>query len=304
MHRAETKLRQKILNGHGQGHGSQYQPWLRITRRGGPSNANLIFQHLPMFNRHGHFLSRNEWNVAIWLLWLGVDDLREQFPLWPWKHPHPLYGHPRLDRKPVPYSRGTLAIARDLGIEHGRTPGWSGGVYVATTDLMITLVESDQLRSVAIAVKPKDIVNGSREAPQRIKERLILEMAYAKELGIRWLLLSDEEVPNDLRKNLNRALPASQLSLKDFPPALIADFCEAVASRLSGRENVGEAIEACSTEFHLEKHKALALFSHGIWHRSIPIDLRHDIVMGQPAVLTDFSWVDADTQRIFGGQHG
>lgn len=303
MHRAEMLMRQKIMDGHGQGHGSQYQPWLRITRRGGPSNANLIFEHLPMFNRHGHFLSRNEWHVAIWLLWLGVDDLREQFPLWPWKHPHPLYGHPRLERKPVPYSRGTLAIARDLGIEHGRTPGWAGGVYVATTDLMLTVLDGDQPRAVAIAVKPKDIVNGGREAPQRMKERLVLEMAYARELDIRWLLLSDEEVTYALRNNLKRALSASRLSNKDFPTALIADFCEAVAGRLSGQENVGGAIKACSTEFQLEEHKALALFSHGIWHRRIPIDLRHDIVMGQPAVLTDFSWVDADTQRIFGGQH-
>ncbi len=130
MNTIEKNLREQIKAGRGQGHGADYQPWLQVSRRRSPSNGNINFRHLPILGRHSHFMSRNEWHIALWILWLGVEDLREQFPLWPFPHPHPLFGRAEVEQTRLPSSRGTLEIAKELGIDHGRIVGSNISLYL------------------------------------------------------------------------------------------------------------------------------------------------------------------------------
>lgn len=301
MNTIEKNLLDKIKAGHGQGHGADYQAWLQVSRRRMPSNGNINYRHLPILGRHGDFLSRNEWHVALWVMWLGAEDLREQFPLWPFPHPHPLFGRAEVEQMRLPSSRGTLEIARDLGIDHGRIVG-SSIPYVATTDMMITVFHNDIPQAVAIAVKPADIVQGKDEIKQRTKERLALEMAYANELGIRWLLLSNHEVSENLRGNLELAFSASVLP-DSFSDGLIESYCGAITEHLQAGQPVGEACLATSLKLNLDDTQSLALFNHGLWWRQVPIDLRHPIIMSRPAKLTDFEWMRQDAERILGGCH-
>jgi len=72
---------------------------------------------------------------------------------------------------------------------------------------MISIRGNDgSLKAMAVAVKPQDIADGSR-SEARVNERLILEMAYASEIGIRWTLLSNAHVPEALRANLEICYP-------------------------------------------------------------------------------------------------
>lgn len=294
-------LCQWVREGRGQGHGADYKPWLQMSRRRSPSNANVNFRRLSTIGRHGHFLSENEWHVALWLMWLGLEDLREQFPLWPFPHPHPLYDHPEFSKTALPASRGTLAIARDLGIRHGVFVG-TQIPYIATTDFMISIRGNDgSLKAMAVAVKPHDIADGSR-SEVRVNERLILEMAYASEIGIRWTLLSNAHVPEALRANLEICYPAANLSESLSRNSCLLDFCSEITKRLETGEPVGNTIEHISRALELSNTAPSALFYYGLWHRMIPIDLREPILLSQPAVLTDFTWVAEKKKQIMGDQ--
>lgn len=298
----EKTLRQWILEGRGRGHGVAYKPWLQMSRRQLHSNSNVNLRYLTTIGRHGHFLSRNEWHVALWLMWLGVEDLREQFPLWPFPHPHPLYEHPELYQAALPVSRGTVEIAHELGIAHGYFVG-TRIPYIATTDLMISVRDGEgTLKAIAIAVKPSDIADGSRVVG-RVTERLLLEMAYASEIGIRWGLLSNRDIPESLRANLEICYPAAQLPYSLCENDCIANFCVEVTHRLERGDPVGHAIERVASRFKFFATAPHILFYHGLWHRKIPIDLRHPILLNQPAVLVDFSWVVEKRKKILGIDH-
>ena len=304
MHSAERTLRELIKFGRGQGHGTAYQPWLQISRRKTPSNSNINFRHLPPLWRHGHFLSRNEVNIALWLLFLGADDLREQYPLWPFAHPHPLYGHPSTPHEPLSWSRGTLAIARDLGIDHG----WFVGTripYVATTDFMLTVLVDGIPRAIAIAAKPSALVDGRVAVKMRVKERLALEMAYARELDISWFVTSDGDIPLPLRENLELILPGAVLEGPLDCLTLSEDFCGHLGDALRRGEPVGEARMRSIQNCRLDQASGLALFYNGLWTRRLPIDIRYPLVLSQPARLTDFSWAEEAANAILRGyDHG
>lgn len=287
-----------IKEGRGQGHGANYQSWLRISRRGQPSKGNLSLPYIPVLGRRATLLSDNEANLAVWLLWLGACDLREQFPLWPLAHVHPIYGHPLADHARLQWSRGALAIANDLGIKHGRFIG-TNIPYVATTDLMLTIMEGGRPRLIAVAAKPGSEVSGESRPRSRTRERLALEIAYARELGIPWHLMSDRMVPRALRENLNLALSASKLP-DSIPQNLIAEFCGMVVDLLRGGEAIGVARAKAEEHLKLGTELANGLFHHGLWSRKIPIDLRDPLVLSRPAKLTDFSWAKVDAVSIFG----
>jgi hypothetical protein len=293
-------LQEHVTAGRGQGHGTDYQPWLQISRRKSPSNSNMNFSYLPKLERHGHFLSRNEVNLARFLLWLGAVDLREQFPLWPFEHPHPLYGHPALKNTQLPWSRGLLAIATDLGIDHGCYVG-TKIPYVATTDFMLTIITDGQAHAVAIAAKPSAIIKGKQPASARVKERLALECAYAKEMGIEWRLMSDGDLSRAMRDNLELTLPASQLSKALNNSSLVEDFCGALSEGLQAGNPLGEVLHRVIERSGLNSNDGKGLFYHGLWTRQLPVDLRHPLVHSQPARLTDFTWARDAADRIFGG---
>lgn len=300
MNAIERSLREQIRQGRGQGHHASYLPWLRLSRRRLPSTSNAHLQSMPLIGRQGHFLSSNELHVALWLLWLGVDDLREQFPLWPFPHPHPLYGLPAVQGKPLPWSRGTLAIAADLGIDHGRFIG-SRIPYVATTDLMLTLVGDGAPRCIAVALKPATMVSGQSSVKKRTVERLALEKAYADEIGIRWLLMSDADVPDGMLDNLKRIFSGSRLRPEMVAEEAVVDFCAEIDETLSKGMSVGEALRRAQERSGLDERQSLACFYNGLWRRRIHVDLRRPIVMTEPAVVTDFGWAHEAAAEIFGG---
>jgi hypothetical protein len=113
------KMCERISRGHGIGQGSKYRPWLTLRRKNSSPHSNQVISWMPPLGRTAHYFSRGEYHTALLLLWLGVQDLREQFPLWPVPHPHPLDGIANGSSLQLPWSRGLLAIASDANIDHG-----------------------------------------------------------------------------------------------------------------------------------------------------------------------------------------
>src|SRR5574337_488009 len=90
MRMTAQKLTEFIAEGRGLGVGDRYQPWEQITRSRASPFSNLNVIPVPHLTRLAHFLSRGQREFGLLLWWLGAEDVREQYPLWPWPHRQPL----------------------------------------------------------------------------------------------------------------------------------------------------------------------------------------------------------------------
>ncbi len=159
------KVNDHIASGRGTGHFDLYLPWLLIHRKNASPKSNQVVSRMPGYRRNSNFFARIEWYIALLCLWLGALDIREQFPLWPMPHPHPLQdGVVRWDSKRV---RGLIEIAAEAGIRHGIEPGSSDVPYIATMDIMATVPGHPVERLAGLSLKPHDqsIESGADRPP-------------------------------------------------------------------------------------------------------------------------------------------
>lgn len=170
-----------VDEGRGQGHWDDYRAWLWVHRKNASPLSNQSVVCLPGYDRGAHFYSRTEKVIAYVCKWNGGDavDVREQFPLWPMPHVHPLVeGVPCWNDPTV---RGLWEIAEEANIPHGTEPGSDGVPYVASMDLMLTLLLGPKRRLRGLSIKPHDEVTRA-EPTDRILERHELERRYMSEV--------------------------------------------------------------------------------------------------------------------------
>jgi hypothetical protein len=271
------KLYRQIESGFGQGHGAAYQPWLQIRRRNPSPHSNQVVSWLPPLNRTAHFFSRGEYQTALLFLWLSVHDLREQFPLWPVPHPHPLVGGEAGKTEHLPWSRGLLAIAKEAGIRHGNEFG-TRQPYVATMDLTVTIRRDDQLYWFTFSSKP--LISADDEIKWRTLERLELERRYAREVKSPHAVTTSALVPIMMAGHLEWWLDCSTLACR---PAL-TPYAERFAERVQRRRDwaLAEAIASVGDEMSIENDDAWLLFRHCAWTQKIDIDPSKPIVTSYP----------------------
>lgn len=284
-----------IAEGRGYGHGPAYIPWIKIRTRGSPTGGNLQFRYIPELGRYAHLLSAGELKLARLLLYLGVADLREQYPCWPWKHPHPLFEHPHFNPSPIPWSKGTLACAEKLQINHPRYPG-TMIYHIPSIDLLATIRVPGNYQAVAFAVKPDPNIV---ELDEWAAAKLSIQATYCEELLIPWHLVSSNLIPDTLSENLKILLhysgpnPALDDTQKRFTQRLLT--C------LSTDSSLNESLEFAIRTENLSRPVALELFHRALWSKTLPIDLRQPWVFSMPPVLTDGAWI-VDTKRtLLGG---
>lgn len=198
------RLHSQIIEGRGVGVGDAYQPWIRVTKRNTSSTSNQSIAHMPGFARQLHFLSRGEKHFAHLLLWLGVDDVREQFPLWPWPHPHPMLE--LSTKKRWPEHPGISAIAKEAGIAL-RPYAELAIPAILSIDQFVTLPTRDEeARIVGISCKPRSKLVSSSPS-DRTRERLELDRRYCEVAELKHLLIHPEQIPKMLRNQLDWLAP-------------------------------------------------------------------------------------------------
>ena len=267
--------------GFGRGHFEQYQAFLRITRRAFPRRSNQVVGVMPGFKRRFDFWSRAERLIALLCIWLGVRDLREQYPLWPWAHDHPLADWPlyALRYDPAP---ALLEIARDAGIDHGNYFG-SPVPYVATTDLLVTVGTDTCPELVAIACKPRELLWG-RRAKHRVVERLELERRYFKALGVRHVVADSAAIDSVLSANLQALAPDKTLltRLDQFQERGAAE--ESLRRRLQ-EEALRDAVWATARDLRCDLTLIWGVFQMLVWRQEIDLDLSRPMVRSLPMVV-------------------
>ncbi|MGP0580112.1 hypothetical protein ACTP13_24345 [Paenibacillus peoriae] len=123
-----ASIQRKIKEGRGQGHFSEYKPWLTVhdvpsigivTRILGWKSGRLHHYLSEHFELARHY--QMEWSKQ-------VIDIREQFPLFP------------LDK--------TLYIAQKLGIKHPTDPKNKLPI-IMTTDMLLTVKQEESIKFIA-----------------------------------------------------------------------------------------------------------------------------------------------------------
>lgn len=271
-------LSQWIDNGLGLGHFEWYKAFLRITRRKFPRRSNQVVGVLPGYRRRFDFWARPERKIGLLSIWLGVLDVREQYPLWPWPHPHPLADWP-LCPISLPNAPALLDVAREAGIEHGTFVG-STVPYVATTDLLLTVGTKEQPRLVAIACKPRTLIYGDR-ADQRVIERLELERRYFRALKVPHVVADDEAVDDTLLANLEAVAPdwAASEALDHFADR---EKAKEVLCRRLEEDAIRDAVWGTASELRCDLPLVWAVFNMLAWTQAIDIDLAKPIHRSRP----------------------
>ena len=168
-----------VNEGRGSGHGSEYRPWLTVSRSPLSGSSSPHFGHKS--KRTHHLLSDLELAVFLLLEWLPeVTDIREQFP---------------LDRTL------TKQLARDAGIRH---PAQQGVEHFMSTDFLVDTTDDSEPK-YALQVKYSNALDDERTV-----EKLELERRFWLEKGIPWYLVTEQQIPKAVLANVEWLYPAGR----------------------------------------------------------------------------------------------
>lgn len=273
------KLTALISHGYGLQHGHLYKPWLRVTR--GDSSPCSTVGHLPDAEllRIHHYRSKAECSVLLLTKWLGALDARDQYPLWPWEHPHPLVGLPDVRHSTLP---GLLEVANHLNIQHGTYVGTSLP-YVASMDVMATWpCARFGVRLVAYDCKPKSLLDASPPG-SRMRQRLVLHRRYCVEAKILHRPTHGELIQSTLITNLNALFPAIRPGRLEALKTSV-NVCRMLESiRRQGYDMpVFEALEAAASRFGVDLVTARQALHRALWTQEIDHDLSRPLELFSP----------------------
>lgn len=289
------KLYRAIRAGYGQGHGAAYQPWLRVRRKNSSPDSNQVVSWIPLLNRTAHFFSRGEYHTALLLLWLGVRDLREQYPIWPISHLHPLDGAPGADEMQFKFVRGLLGIAQEAGIDHGQEIG-SCLPYVASLDFMVTVPGKNCPRLAIFSSKP--VQEADEPLTWRTRERLELERRYSEEISASYYVTSSSLVPIDMAGQLECWLDYASLAHMPELAGLADPFSEFLTRHAD--LPVGDAVTLASHTLSIDPQAGWILLRHCAWTQKVDIDPCEKILTTYPVFPGGRGLKQALQEHLFG----
>lgn len=271
-------IRRYIEEGRGQGHGEDYRAFIQLKRWNASPVSVQTLGRVPPFRRDCHFLSRSEWLLALLLSWAGCH-VREQVPMWPWRHPSPAYG---LDRDPdghLPWSVGTIELCRAASIKHGCFIG-TRIPYIWTLDLVAThaWATPGSVSMTVVSVKPlrDERYSGDIDPIARGPEKLEIERRYAQELGLRYFVGDRTLYPSALLGQLEIFSSSATLC----PNSATARARDALLDRRGGELSQlppEEWLQLARTDLGLDEAQAINLVHHILWHQLVDADLSREL---------------------------
>lgn len=249
---------------------------------------------MPGYMRQAHFFSRTEWYIAVLCLWLGAFDVREQFPLWPMDHKHPLSPETRVWKEPD--IEGLWWIAERAGIRHGFEVGSDGVPYIATLDVMCTLGKPDPQSLAGIAIKPYDEVTLA-EPTDRLMERLELQRRYMRAVDGSSAIASASLLTAAMQGNLD--VYGRYASVQPLCSRRVADFL-AFIEDVSPRLEQSAAVRLGARASGLALPEAQQQLAAAIWHRRIDVDITEPIRLDLPLPMGGYQMAARLQQELFG----
>ena len=170
--KARRDIARRLKQGRGSGSGKDYKPFVDVRDIASKGRSHRVPS--VTVGRVHHLLSDLELHALLQLDWHpDVVDIREQFPI------------PMEDSK---------RISEEMEIAH---PSYQGTDRVVTTDFLVDLEVNGQINRKAISAKYKDHLDDPR-----VIEKLELERRYWLSKGIPFFLVTENEIPEILRRNV------------------------------------------------------------------------------------------------------
>lgn len=226
------QARDRLAKGQGNYLKSDYEPYITIHDFSSQGLASRILHN----GRIVQSMSNNETAFLRELQWAGAHDIYDQVALADFEEEN-------VDE--------TVKIARDLGINHP-VHSKDGSPSVLTTDFVARWISADGRAEVhAFAVKPvKELVvdpeksETSKTGEYRTIDKLEIERRYWKKHEIKWSLVTDLDLSQTRKANIEHFLLAPKKALENFDKkaflAFLAEYL-AVARRTDKLEDLAHA---------------------------------------------------------------
>lgn len=244
---SQSQLDRYLKEGYGKGKGKLYKPWIQVNN----SASKGLSTRTPGWktNRVHHLLSRKELLLFYIFEWSPfIHDIREQFPLL----------ELNLAQK----------IADEMGINYYRCSK-TGTPYVLTTDFMLSLEQEGKIIEVARTFKM------SKELEKKtVIKRLELERRYYQAQGIDWGILTENEIPELLAKNIEWIYSAYWLeATSEMKVEELESLKPILKDRLEGsRTPVNKVTKEMDKEMNFDNGTSLYLFKHLVARKEILIE--------------------------------
>lgn len=266
--RYAERIKCYIREGRGKGTGAAYKPWLTVRTKGLNSNT---WRPYGKTGRTHHLLSGIEMGVFCLLeMSQVITDIREQFPLLPLED--------------------TQRIASDLGCSHPRACPFRdkrlGKVnIVMSTDFLVDLADLPDLPAyLAISVKKaKDLEKTTPRRLTNLLSKAEIERRYWAERGVPFLLVTDEDIPEVVRRNVD--LLQRFISLKGIQlPAPLNELAEHLLDMLQTAPalSVSKHGEAFDRTMGLARGTGTSLVWHCLATGAWIADLNRPLDAGYP----------------------
>lgn len=272
-------LSKKITNKDGTGFGNDYRPWITLERWNTSNVSIQCTKPLPPLSRSSHFLSLNEYHLGLAFAWAGAE-VREQFPIWPWDHPHPESGRNIAIDRFLPHAMGTNNICKLIGITPGVYPG-TDIKFIWTMDMCLHLPwVKDPLKSSAmVSVKPTElVVTDNGISLSRVNEKLEIERNYCEVIGMHYIWGDDAAFPKPLFGNLDNLRGSAVIPVNHHAHKIIQSFLEKHAHKLQC-EPIEFTQLVLQQDFQCDLATACLIQNHFLWHQIIDANLAETVIL-------------------------
>ena len=242
----------RLLEGRGCGRGLNYKPWIKVHEF---SNLGCSSRLKGIKVERGYqLMSKGELEYFVLLEWSDkVLDIREQYPLLPVEQ--------------------TNLIAKKLGIRHPKN-NVTGEEYVMSTDFVITIKDGNMVKDIARTYKPSEFLKS-----ERVIEKFMIEEEYWRIKGIDWGIVTEEQIPKTLAKNLiflrNTYYWDKEINLSnDVIKRLKTKY---ISRLLDCGTNLVEVANQFDIENHWQTGESLKLLGHLIIKKEIETDLNIEL---------------------------
>jgi hypothetical protein len=284
-----AQLRKLIDQGIGQGHLDTYIPFRQLSRRNISRFGNQAFGNMPGYRRTANFFNRSQRYVALVLLWAGALDVREQYPLWPQTHPHPLADWP-LGYRTESLCHGVLELREQVN-QSKRI------VQVPLADLMLTVGTLQSPRCMLISCMSASSTAGTQRNHPVADPVLVRRYAQANELSYR--AIDVRMIDRTLLGNL-KALAYSVNEVRHLAGEVdCVPLFDRLRISLEGRSIV-DAVKRTSAQSNVSARQLWIIFHFMAWHQMIDIDLRCEILTTECMVPSDVD-IRLQTRKVMLG---
>jgi len=227
---SEVKNKRWIKEGRGAGQNKDYKPWITVRDLPSDGRVHRIFGHKSQ--RTHHLLSDLELAVFLLLEWhQDVIQIREQFPL---------------------EIETTTQIAKKAGIVH---PNQSGIKQYMSSDFLVNSIDKQQPKFV-LQAKYAEALNDARTT-----EKLELERRYWNFKEVPWYLITEQDIPPVVIKNIKWLYPAQRDELDMEQLLHRIDYYDTHFS-LSPNKNVIDICKSLDMAYELQVGESLAEVRH------------------------------------------